>query len=120
MNKRLSQRLSAEELVLRNILPREYVHGLIAPILVSTRKKIEIERVKDILRSLVDKWSKAAQGKKGSHESEISVCHLIRRFGKIGHSDSTRGRKVECPPRAKVYGLRKFWESVGKVGTRIS
>lgn len=106
------------------MLPGECLQGRIAPSLISTRRRIEKERVKDILRHWIEEWGK--KGEKASSDRNVTenrpdVRILARRFARENHGrEAPRwGRGVEhkeMPTRAKVLGLRRFWEKVGKDG----
>jgi len=126
----LLKRPSAEELVELGVLPAEcFRHGKgggLAPGLVETKRKIEKERVKDLLRGWVEEWRRRGSEnlRKRGEEQKPDVRRMARRFAGDG-SGSMRevpiwGRRVdvkEAPTRAKVLGLRRFWEKVGKEGS---
>jgi hypothetical protein len=123
LNRCLQHRPSAETLVSQGVLPNECLQGRIAPSLISTRRRIEKERVKDILRHWIEEWgkkgSKATEG--SGNESRPDVRILARRFARERDARETPrwGKGVEhkeMPTRAKVLGLRRFWEKVGKEG----
>ncbi|EDN99284.1 hypothetical protein SS1G_02136 [Sclerotinia sclerotiorum 1980 UF-70] len=129
---RLGQRPSIKTLVEKNVLPKEcYGHGKVAPGLVGIKRKVERERVKDGLRAWVEGW-KGRVGERereveGTREGKVEVRWLVRRFARRDGNESvvgrgTWGRKVErreLPARAKVLGLRRFWERVGKEGVGV-
>lgn len=141
LNKKLRERESAESLVGRGVLPSEcwkvdgkegkgYVGGL-APSLVETKRRIERERVKDVLRHWVEEWRhKGWEDRNREREAEAvprtDVRRMARRFARAKEGRESRetrwgpqaaGReKKELPTRAKVLGLRRFWEKVGKEG----
>ncbi len=129
------KRPSAEELVEWGVLPRECFGkgkgGMgLAPGLVETKRKIERERVKDLLRGWVEEWRrKGCEKKEGEtmgQQQRPDVRRIARRFVARERSD---GREVprwgekrrehvkELPTRAKVLGLRRFWEKVGREGS---
>ncbi|KAE8445063.1 hypothetical protein EG329_013777 [Mollisiaceae sp. DMI_Dod_QoI] len=131
LNRQLLKRPSAEELVELGVLPAEcFRHGIggggLAPGLVETKRKIEKERVKDLLRGWVEEWRRRGSEnlKERGEEQKPDVRRMARRFAREG-SGSLRevpiwGRRVdvkEAPTRAKVLGLRRFWEKVGKEGS---
>ncbi|KAG4032573.1 hypothetical protein MFRU_006g00440 [Monilinia fructicola] len=129
LNRQLGQRPSVETLVEKNVLPKEcYGHGKVAPGLVEMKRRVERERVKDGLRAWVEGWRGRVGEKEreveGTKEGKIEVRWLVRRFGGKGGDENTVergawGKKVErreMPPRAKVLGLRRFWERVGREG----
>lgn len=129
LNRQLLKRPSAEELVELGVLPAEcFGHGRgggLAPGLVETKRKIEKERVKDLLRGWVEEWRRRGDERRGKgDEQKPDVRRIARRFAREG-SGSMRdmpmwGRRVdvkEAPTRAKVLGLRRFWEKVGKEGS---
>ncbi|KAJ8062720.1 hypothetical protein OCU04_007983 [Sclerotinia nivalis] len=132
LNKQLGQRPSIETLVEKNVLPKEcYGHGKVAPGLVGIKRKVERERVKDGLRAWVEGW-KGRVGERereieGTREGKVEVRWLVRRFARRDGNESvvgrgTWGKKVErreLPARAKVLGLRSFWERVGKEGVGV-
>lgn len=140
LNRHLSRRPSAESLVGRGVLPaecfrgnarpdRDYKGGYtgLAPSLVETKRRIERERVKDVLRGWIEEWRR-----RGSHHREgeeggprPDVRRMARRFARDGKAsdgakESRWGRAAkterEAPTRAKVLSLRRFWEKVGKEG----
>lgn len=114
--------------------------------LVEVRRRVERERVKDGLRGWVGEWRyvfcavgtdvKADfLGRRRGWESRMDaveeqkpdVRRLVRRFardkdanGNAGRSGrwgrNAEGRKMEEPTRAKVLGLKRFWEKVGREG----
>lgn len=57
---------------------------------------------------------------RGVEEGRPDVRRMARRFGSgLERKDEVRwgmgrGKRREEPPRAKVLGLRRFWEGVGK------
>jgi hypothetical protein len=128
LNRKLGRRPSAGELVELGVLPGEcYNKGgkgmVMAPGLVETKRKIERERVKDILRHWVEEWRRKGEGKADGQVGERpGVRRLARRFGReekreVGQrwAAPEKGRR-EDPTRAKVLGLRRFWEKVGREG----
>jgi hypothetical protein len=111
------------------VLPKECYgrgrDGGLAPSLVETKRRVERERVKDVLRGWVEEWRRRGSeiGERGSEgEGRPDVRRMARRFA--GREGSGRevprwGRRVdvkEAPTRAKVLGLRRFWEKVGREG----
>ncbi|KAH7346182.1 hypothetical protein BKA65DRAFT_477404 [Rhexocercosporidium sp. MPI-PUGE-AT-0058] len=134
LNRQLLKRPSAEELVQMGVLPRECWSkkgggtGL-APALVETKRRVERERVKDTLRGWVEEWrrrgSEALEGQEGQ---KPDVRRMARRFGRdkdregrerdmLGQKwGAQRRERREAPTRAKVLGLRRFWERVGREG----
>ncbi|QSZ36187.1 hypothetical protein DSL72_007312 [Monilinia vaccinii-corymbosi] len=129
LNRQLGQRPTVETLVEKNVLPREcYGHGRVAPGLVEVKRRVEKERVKDGLRRWVEGWRGKVGEKEreveGTREGKIEVRWLVRRFGGKGGHESAVGRETwgkkderrEMPARAKVLGLRRFWETVGREG----
>ncbi|KAI9640581.1 hypothetical protein NHQ30_010880 [Ciborinia camelliae] len=133
LNRQLGQRPTVETLVEKNVLPKEcYGHGKVAPGLVGVKRRVERERVKDGLRALVEGW-KGRVGEKEreveeTREGKVEVRWLVRRFGGRGGDERTVqrgawGKKLErreIPARAKVLGLRRFWERVGREGVGAS
>lgn len=110
------------------MLPRECLHARIAPALISTRRRIEKEKIKDVLRGWVEEWrrkgSRAVDAAVDERRPEVRV--LVRRFAREGQvgkgreerrwgGPRTEGER-EMPTRAKVLGLRRFWEKVGREG----
>ncbi|KAI9826568.1 MAG: hypothetical protein M1832_006164 [Thelocarpon impressellum] len=138
LNRSLSRRPSAVSLVKSNILPRECCGpdggygvgaGCISPALIGARRSVERERVKDRLRQqqvgaakgreLAQNrgWLAAEDADREKERERPSVRHLAARFTRWGRGRDRDGRKraVEMgPPRAKVLGLRRFWEGVGR------
>ena len=90
------------------------------------------ERVKDGLRGWVGgrwvgEWSRRKAEREREGEGErVGVGRLVRRFsrrgdvgdgnGREGRWGKKRGGEREEPARAKVLGLRRFWEGVGRDG----
>ena len=148
LNRQLSHRPSAETLVDKGVLPAEcyLTNGkarTIAPGLVGVKRRVERERVKDLLRGWVSEWRsrgrqrerelrlKEREKEKEKGEGGIDVRGLVRRFGCEGakkemgwwerdwewkgrERQREREREREVPARAKVLGLRRFWEGVGR------
>jgi hypothetical protein len=128
LNRSLACRPPAERLVQQGVLPEEYLHARIAPSLISTKRRIEKERIKDVLRHSVEEWGRKATKaavEEGEREREgrPDVRILVRRFAREsqGAPEVRKGQRwgegrtkgVEMPTRAKVLGLRRFWEKVG-------
>lgn len=115
----------------KGVLPSECYSmgkvGYLAPSLVETKRKIEKERVKDVLRHWVEEWRRRgweSREEVGS-EQKPDVRRIARRFGNANRGDVERqsrwGRAAgenrrEMPTRAKVLGLRRFWEKIGREG----
>jgi hypothetical protein len=131
LNRMLGRRPSAESLVGRGVLPRECLglvageKGYVAPSLIETKRRVERERVKDVLRHWVEDWRRRGCEKGESvREGRPDVRRMARRFarGKENRDVSRWGapgvgrEKREAPTRAKVLGLRRFWEKVGREG----
>ncbi|ATZ58170.1 hypothetical protein BCIN_16g00290 [Botrytis cinerea B05.10] len=137
LNRQLGQRPSIETLVEKNVLPKEcygYGKGKVAPGLVGLKRKVERERVKDGLRAWVDGWRGRVGEKEreieGTREGKVEVRWLVRRFAgrDVDRGEGTAGRgpwgkkveRREIPARAKVLGLRRFWEKVGREGMGVT
>lgn len=130
LNRSLLKRPSKEELVGRGVLPRECVVEGLAPGLVEVKRRVERERVKDTLREWVGEWRRRGWESRKGEEVRPDVGRLVRRFARDrerdreGGRNSRWGRAVEMgagrareePARAKVLGLKRFWEKVGKEG----
>jgi len=128
LNRQLLKRPSAEELVEWGVLPKEcYGYGGrgLAPSLVETKRRVERERVKDVLRGWIEEWRRRGSEKRGGGEVEekMDVRRMARRFAREeGREIDGRqrwGKRVvvkEAPARAKVLGLRRFWEKIGREG----
>ena len=124
LNRKLGGRPSVEELVEWGVLPGEcYAKGGkgvgMAPSLVGTKRKVERERVRDFLRGWVEEWRRKGCEIKGREEQRVEVRRLARRFVDTKKEVPRWGRRVEireAPTRAKVLGLRRFWEKVGREG----
>lgn len=128
LNRKLLGRPSVETLVEKGVLPGEcYVKGggCLAPSLVDTKRRVEKERVKDVLRHWVAEWRrKGWESREGNGEQTPDVRRIARRFvrgGNMGERESRWGRcadenRREMPTRAKVLGLRRFWEKIGRDG----
>ncbi|CAN8098315.1 unnamed protein product [Discula destructiva] len=92
LSRRLAGRPPPETLVARAVLPREYVHGRVAPALVAKTRAVERERVKDELRRWVGsvwerRWREVVEERRQGEER-----------GGVG----------------RVWRLRRFWEKVGR------
>ena len=128
----LGRRESAEVLVERGVLPGEcwkggkaYIGGL-APSLVETKRRVERERVKDLLRHWVEEWKRRGPPEKVDEVEgapKTDVRRMAKRFarGRESREAPKWGReagreKREMPTRAKVLGLRRFWEKLGQGG----
>ncbi|KAH8816020.1 hypothetical protein F5884DRAFT_667027 [Xylogone sp. PMI_703] len=144
LNRSLLKRPSPESLVDKGVLPAECLYRTskdgtgtcvgarwVAPTLIETKRRIEKEKVKDMLRHWVEEWrrkgSEMNDEQHGSEYSRPNVRRLARRFARessrTGAASSVEvprwGRKLqqkENPPRAKVLGLKRFWEKVGREG----
>jgi len=131
LNRQLLKRPSAEELVELGVLPKECYGrgrgeaGWLAPSLVETKRRVERERVKDVLRGWVEEWrrkgseSLSLRGVEGEEDQKPDVRRMARRFAGKEREPQRWGRRVdvkEAPTRAKVLGLRRFWEKVGREG----
>lgn len=131
LNRQLMRRPSAEELVEWGVLPRECFGGKkgggggLAPALVDAKRRVERERVKDTLRGWVEEWRRRGSEALANGDNEgqrPDVRRMARRFARDGRErDSPRwGQRMvegrEAPTRAKVLGLRRFWERVGREG----
>ncbi|KAG9233295.1 hypothetical protein BJ875DRAFT_50578 [Amylocarpus encephaloides] len=132
LNRQLGRRPSVETLVEMGVLPSECYGkggkgGFLAPGLVGIKRRVERERVKDVLRG----WVGEGRGKRMIEmesrevETKPDVRRLARRFREKDASNSNsrpqqrwgreaRKEKREEPTRAKVLGLRRFWEKVGQ------
>jgi hypothetical protein len=95
--------------------------------LISTKRRIEKEKVKDVLRGWVEEWRrKGSRAVERVEEGRPEVRVLVRRFareGQVGIKREERRwggqreeREREMPTRAKVLDLRRFWEKVGREG----
>jgi hypothetical protein len=124
LNRKLGSRPSVEELVGWGVLPGECYNkggkGGLAPGLVETKRRVERERVRDFLRGWVEEWRRKGSEIRGGEEEKIEVRRMARRFARKDTKEQPRwGRRVEireAPARAKVLGLRRFWEKVGREG----
>ncbi|PMD30981.1 hypothetical protein L207DRAFT_519664 [Hyaloscypha variabilis F] len=124
LNRKLGGRPSVEELVEWGVLPGEcYVRGGkgvgMAPSLVGTKRRVERERVRDFLRGWVEEWRRKGCEINEREEERVEVRRLARRFVDTKKEAPRWGRRVEtreAPARAKVLGLRRFWEKVGSEG----
>jgi hypothetical protein len=126
LNRKLLGRPSAEALVQKGVLPAECYKGGMAPGLVETKRRVERERVKDLLRGWVEEWRRRV-GDREVEGEKMDVRRMARRFAKSGERESeSRWGKLagekrrELPTRAKVLGLRRFWEKVGREGVGTS
>jgi hypothetical protein len=133
LNKKLRGRPSVESLVEWGVLPEECFRkeGRVSPALVEKKRMVERERVRDFLRSWVEVWRVRGERVKGGGEEggKPDVRVLVRRFARgsqqlEGREQQSRwgaqarrsGNVKEEPTRAKVLGLRRFWEKVGREG----
>lgn len=110
----------------QGVLPRECLHTRVAPSLISTKRRIEKEKIKDTLRQWIEVWrrkgSRTAAAEAAKRSPEVRV--LVRRFAREGQQEKRRedqrwggqARENEVPTRVKVLGLKTFWESVGGDG----
>lgn len=99
-------------------MPGECLRG-VAPGIVERKRRVERERVKDVLRGWVGEWRRRGwESRKEEGESKPDVRRLVRRFARSGDRgpEWREGRREE-PARAKVLGLRRFWEKVGREGS---
>jgi len=100
----------------------------LAPSLIETKRRVEREKVKDILRGWVEEWRRKGcenRMKEGEGEGErrTDVRRLVKRFARGNGGEGERlwldkgvEKRREEPTRAKVLGLRRFWEKVGRDG----
>ncbi|CAG8983321.1 hypothetical protein HYALB_00007449 [Hymenoscyphus albidus] len=127
LNRQLRHRPSVESLVEMGVLPGECYRrgkGWVSPKIVDAKRRVERERVKDVLRGWVGEWrgKRMVQLEREVVDVKPDVRRLATRFARDregGNSRQTRwGReareKREAPTRAKVLGLRRFWEKVGE------
>ncbi|KAH8587141.1 hypothetical protein B0O99DRAFT_642644 [Bisporella sp. PMI_857] len=126
LGRKLERRPSREVLVGWGVLPRECVVEGLAPGLVGMKRKVERERVKDGLRGWVEEWRRRGWERwQREEEEEVhpDVRRLVRMFARWDERNAevrwgrdARREKNEAPPRAKVLGLRRFWEKIGREG----
>lgn len=113
LNRLLSNRVPASRLVERGVLPDEYVYGRLAPTLISTKRRVEKEKIKDVLRSWIEEWRKRGENQREREQEKLDVRILVRRFARSGtgseEGNGVRQRREE-PARARVRELRRFWE----------
>jgi len=129
LNHKLLARPSVESLVLSGVLPGECYRkgggvGIVAPGLIEVKRRVEKERVKDLLRGWVEEWRRRGSEalREGEEVQRPDVRRMAKRFAREGREQSRWGpgagqKRREAPARAKVLGLRRFWERVGKEGT---
>jgi len=141
LNRQLLARPSAESLVQWGVLPGEcygYAKGrdgygmrTVAPALVEMKRRVERERVKDLLRGWVEEWRRRGcekaivmrEAAEAAGQQRPDVRRMAKHFARDGREQQTRWgamakqRGVEAPTRAKVLGLRRFWERIGREGT---
>ena len=119
-----------------NILPEECLsgaRGAVSPQLVGVKRGLERERVKDGLRG----WLKGRvrgemerRMKAGEKEQGKTVKGMVRRFASVAGRGGCRAeslwgkgagekRKGDEPARARVLGLRRYWEGVGREGQAV-
>ncbi len=96
-----------------------------APSIISAKRKVERERLKDGLRAWIARRAEVVQKKLALEREKPSVRSLVQRFGKRagggkdgkevrwGKGGGERRKKGE-PTRAHVSGLRRFWEGIGR------
>jgi len=110
-------------------------------LLVLTRR-IQREKLKDGLRAWLDKRAERMELERRREESrmEVSVRGLVRKYTAVRKAtleDEGRQREVASrsmwgrrvsesekvrhhgPTRAAVFGLRRFWEGVGRAGDMV-
>lgn len=80
------------------------------------KRRVEREKVKDGLRRWIGEW-RAKGLKERREEGRTEVRYLARRFGASQNGEQRwKSERRELPARAKVLGLRRFWEKVGREG----
>jgi len=102
-------------------LPIEMGMG-VSPGLVEVRRKVEREKIKDVLRGWVgdfrrkrDVRGRVEELKGRGQGGRVDVRVLARRFGGLGLGvGSGQETRKDMPTRAKVLGLKRFWEGVGR------
>lgn len=138
LNRNLSRRPSASSLIKSNIVPQECCRcdqetgqvmwgGRMSPGIIEVKRRVERERVKDGLRAWLERKADTINRQVAREDSRPSgVRTLVRRFTNKRSStegaDSRWGAQRrdkagaarEAPPRARVYGLRRFWEGMAK------
>ncbi|RFU30189.1 hypothetical protein B7463_g6145, partial [Scytalidium lignicola] len=139
LNRSLLKRPSPESLVDKGVLPAECLYRKskdgsgggarwVAPTVIETKRRVEKERVKDVLRHWVEEWRRKGSEMNDEHGSENYSRPNVRRLARRFARESSRanganvdvprwGRKLEqkeVPTRAKVLGLKRFWEKVGR------
>lgn len=91
-----------------------------APGIVEVKRRVERERVKDGLRAWLERKARrvGAEAEKTREccggEGRISVRRLVQRFTNGRWGEKRKERQKCGPPRAHVYGLRKFWEGLAR------
>jgi hypothetical protein len=112
------------------VLPHECLHTRVAPSLISTKRQIEKEKIKDALRHWVEEWRRKGLRAMAAAavEPRPEVKVLVRRFARENQQEKSketqrwgnqvreRRRERELPTRAKVLSLTRFWEGVGRDG----
>jgi hypothetical protein len=82
--------------------------------LINTKRRIEKERVKDVLRHWIGEWKRKGDSME-REEVRPDIRILVRRFGRGAEASHKREKLIlEAPTRAKVLGLRRFWEGKAK------
>ncbi len=95
-----------------------------APSIISVKRKVERERLKDGLRAWIARRAEVVQKKLAQERERPNVRSLVQRFARRagGGKDGRDGRwgkvagekrKKGEPTRAHVLGLRRFWEGIG-------
>jgi len=118
-----AKRPTKDQLIEKGVLPIEITRG-VSPALVEVRRRVERERVKDVLRGWVTDWRRMRDVRGRAEElkgrgGRVDVRVLARRFGGLGVGGGgddggiASEMRKEMPTRAKVLGLRRFWEGVG-------
>ena len=107
--------------------------GGLSPQLVGIKRGLERERVKDGLRAWLKGRVRAELERRmraGEREQVRSVKGMVRRFASVAGRGACREEAVwgkgagerrarDEPARARVLGLRRFWEGLGRDGQPV-
>jgi hypothetical protein len=124
LKRKLAARPDLDELVSRGVMPVKRL--VVAPALVGRAQELEKERVKDVLREWVGQRRVSLEevaGREGwdgvrpdDGEKRPRVREIARRYERRRETPRwSAGRCVKYdPPRAKVLGLRRFYEMLSR------
>lgn len=76
----------------QGVLPQECLHTRVAPSLISTKRRIEKEKIKDALRHWIEEWRRKGSRTVAAEAAERSpeVRVLVRRFTVEGQQEKEK------------------------------